>query len=225
MNGTFPAIAIDVGCAASRIAREIKMLVSGIKSKPVYRGLAPCLAGQRHLLIAQGQGGEAIARLAEAFGTGAAGIEVYYSAESALGADQSQRVQALSTMRTRCYAYSQQLESDLDSIFSSARMGVRLYIAGTERFIWDITRLANAVGIGNADIQQEHADSHARQVVCVHCNALTYPVTTNIVACSGCGRHLLVRDHFSRRLNAYMGLQIDAEVPAELPPVTEVFFP
>jgi predicted RNA-binding Zn-ribbon protein involved in translation (DUF1610 family) len=225
LNGGFSAIAIDVDCAASRIAREIEMLVSGIKSKPVYRALAPCPAGQRHLLVAQGGGGEAIARLVDAFGAGAAEIEVYYSAESVLGADQSQRVQALSTVRTRCYSHCQQLESDLESVFSSARMGLRLYIAGTERFIWDITRLANAFGIGDAEIQQEHADSHARQVACVHCNALTYPVTTNIVACSGCGRHLLVRDHFSRRLNAYMGLQIDAEVPAELPPVKEVFFP
>lgn len=201
------------------------MLVSGINSKPVYRALMPCPAGHRHLLVAHGRGGEAIARLVRAFGADAAAIEIYYSAESVLGADQSQRLQGLATAQTRCYAQCRQLESDLESIFGSARMGLRLYIAGTERFIWSITKLANAFGIRDDEIQQEHADSHARQVACVHCNALTYPVRTNIVACAGCGRHLLVRDHFSRRLNAYMGLQIDAEVPSELPPVKKVFFP
>jgi predicted RNA-binding Zn-ribbon protein involved in translation (DUF1610 family) len=201
------------------------MLISGIKSKPVYRALAPCPAGRRHLLVAHGQGGEAIARLHQAFGAGAAGTEIYYSRESVLDADLSHRLQELATVQTRCYAHCHELESDLESSFGSARMGLRLYIAGTERFIWSITKLANAFGIQDDEIQQEHADSHARQVACVHCNALTYPVKTNIVACSGCGRQLLVRDHFSRRLNAYMGLQIDAEVPSELPAVEERFFP
>jgi len=43
------------------------------------------------------------------------------------------------------------------------------------------------------------------------------------VQCAGCGRHLLVRDHFSRRLAAYMGVMADAEAPGELPPIQEVF--
>jgi hypothetical protein len=201
------------------------MLISGIKSKPVYGALAPCPAGRRHLLVAHGQGGEAIARLHQAFGADTSGIEIFYSRESGLDVDLSHRLQGLATVQTRCYAHCHELESDLERIFASARMGLRLYIAGTERFIWNISKLANAAGIQGDEIQQEHADSHARQVCCVHCNALTYPVTTNIVACSGCGRHLLVRDHFSRRLNAYMGLQINAEVPSELPPVEEKFFP
>ena len=33
----------------------------------------------------------------------------------------------------------------------------------------------------------------------------------------------LVRDHYSRRLAAYMGVMADAETPGELPPVREVF--
>jgi hypothetical protein len=48
-------------------------------------------------------------------------------------------------------------------------------------------------------------------------------VRTNIVRCVGCERWLLVRDHYSRRLAAYMGVMADAEVPGELPPLAEVF--
>ena len=104
-------------------------------------------------------------------------------------------------------------------------MGIRLYISGTEPFIWTVTNLALAFGVKEDEIQQELADSQARQIACVHCNALTYPVRNNIAPCAGCGRHLLVRDHFSRRLNAYMGVQVDAEVPGEIPEIVEVFVP
>jgi predicted RNA-binding Zn-ribbon protein involved in translation (DUF1610 family) len=201
------------------------MLISGIKSKPVYRALRPDASGQRHLLIAHGHGGEAICRLHEEFGATAAGIEIYYAGESLLGSDLSERVLGLPTVQTRCFTCCSELESELNNLFRSARMGLRLYIAGTERFIWAITNLATAFDIRDDEIQQEHADSHARQVACVHCNALTYPVKTNIVPCSACGRHLLVRDHFSRRLNAYMGLQIDAESPGEIPKAEEISNP
>ena len=36
-------------------------------------------------------------------------------------------------------------------------------------------------------------------------------------ACGGCRRSLFVRDHFSRHLGAYMGFQIDAEAPGQVP--------
>ena len=48
-------------------------------------------------------------------------------------------------------------------------------------------------------------------------------MTTNVVACAGCGRHLLVRDHFSRRHGAFMGVMVDAELPGVRPAVQEVF--
>ena len=36
------------------------------------------------------------------------------------------------------------------------------------------------------------------------------------VVCRGCGLTLAVRDHFSRRLSAFMGVHADAEAPGEL---------
>jgi len=63
----------------------------------------------------------------------------------------------------------------------------------------------------------------ARRVYCIHCRATTENVRTNIVRCVACDRWLLVRDHYSRRLAAYMGVMVDAEAPGELPPLKEVF--
>lgn len=48
-------------------------------------------------------------------------------------------------------------------------------------------------------------------------------VTTSIVTCTGCGAPLFVRDHFSRRLAAFMGVQVDAEVPGEVPEAEELY--
>jgi DNA-directed RNA polymerase subunit RPC12/RpoP len=76
----------------------------------------------------------------------------------------------------------------------------------------------------NPDTMQcEHCGSAARRVYCIHCRAANEDVTTNVVRCRGCGRHLLVRDHYSRRLAAYMGVMVDAEAPGEVPPIREVF--
>ena len=39
----------------------------------------------------------------------------------------------------------------------------------------------------------------------------------NVTPCPGCGAQLFVRDHFSRRLAAFMGVKVDAEAPGEFP--------
>jgi dimethylamine monooxygenase subunit C len=59
---------------------------------------------------------------------------------------------------------------------------------------------------------------------CVHCKGITEDVTTNPARCSHCGLMLLVRDHYSRRIGAFQGVCIDAEVPGDVPSM-EVAFP
>jgi hypothetical protein len=54
-------------------------------------------------------------------------------------------------------------------------------------------------------------------VRCVHCQTLLDDVTMSLVDCTGCGATLFVRDHFSARLAAFMGVKVDAELPGELP--------
>jgi DNA-directed RNA polymerase subunit RPC12/RpoP len=53
--------------------------------------------------------------------------------------------------------------------------------------------------------------SIARRVQCVHCKSTTEQVLTTTVVCSHCQRRLMVRDHYSHRLNAFMGVSMDAE--------------
>jgi hypothetical protein len=102
-------------------------------------------------------------------------------------------------------------------------MGTRLYVAGPESFIGRAMQIALRFNLNKDEIRAEECGTLARRVRCVHCRATAENVRTNIVRCDGCHRWLLVRDHYSRRLAAYMGVMVDAEAPGELPPVREIY--
>ena len=80
-----------------------------------------------------------------------------------------------------------------------------------------ITRKHLAHGLLDAEITLLPSADNARRVFCTHSRFMSEPVTASPTRCQGCGLTLEVRDHFSRRLGAYMGVRIDAEVPGEVP--------
>jgi hypothetical protein len=102
-------------------------------------------------------------------------------------------------------------------------MGTRLYVAGPESFMGLVMRLARQFNLNKDEVRAEECGAAARRVYCMHCQTATENVTTNIVQCKDCNRWLLVRDHYSSRLAAYMGVMVDAEAPGERPEVKEVF--
>jgi hypothetical protein len=109
------------------------------------------------------------------------------------------------------------------SVLVQSLMGTRLYVAGPESFIGLVMKIALEFNLNKDEIRAEECGTLARRIYCIHCRATTEDVRTNIVRCVGCERWLLVRDHYSRRLAAYMGVMVDAEAPGELPPLKEVF--
>jgi hypothetical protein len=115
------------------------------------------------------------------------------------------------------------LLENFTKILERALMGTRLYVAGPESFIGLAMKIALSFNLNKDEIRAEEIGTLARRVFCVHCRATTEGAKTNIVRCTGCRRWLLVRDHYSRRLAAYMGVMVDAEAPGELPPVQEIY--
>ncbi len=113
--------------------------------------------------------------------------------------------------------------ADLDGALAAGVMGVRLYLAGPESFLGLAVQIAARHGMGGGEVQCEHRGSAARRVFCVHCRSISEGVTRTVAECAGCKRHLIVRDHYSRRLAAYMGVMADAEAPGDLPPAVEAF--
>jgi hypothetical protein len=186
------------------------------KSKPRYGSLEPDLDGRYHLLFGRGAGGAALLRLAASMPPDAP-IHLIYFAEPACEKDWTDALLKSPLSNSSVAATETQALADLDDALSKCWMGTRLYIAGPESFIGAALQIAMRYNLSADQVQTEHCGNAARQVYCVHCGATIQNVTTNLVKCAGCGAILLVRDHYSRRLAAYMGVMADAESPGNLP--------
>lgn len=198
------------------------MLVQGIKSRPVYEGLIIDPYAKRHIFALEGEGTlalleqnpakEALARSEILYTAGASRTREHFSALTALGADQCWQAPSIETLLFR-----------LRGSLNNATMSTRLYISGTEGFIGQAQAMAIDFGMDFRSIPTEHRGSLARRVQCVHCKGTTDNVTVSPFTCSHCGLSLLVRDHYSRRLAAFQGVNIDAEEPGTAPEPEELF--
>ena len=193
-----------------------------IKSRPVYGVLEP-RPGAAHLVVADGEGALAVADLVAKAGVamlgtthilytpGPNGTDLWADIQS-LGAAQAFRAPTIPTLLPR-----------LQRVLADAHMGLQIYLAGTEGLMGQAECEVMATGFPWRDIQKEHRGSTVRRVQCVHCKGITENVATDPFQCSHCGLHLFVRDHYSRRLAAFQGVNIDAEEPGNVPPAVVRF--
>jgi dimethylamine monooxygenase subunit C len=192
----------------------VGMIDQGIKSRPIYERLKIDRTGLRHLLLT-----DASAFLSDPFVSGGSELEVWSVAPRV-----SEGITATpATEKCRSFRAVQQMLERLVHRLEHERMGLRLYAAGQEGFLWDVYGIAQRAGMGKQEVYLTHFGSKARRVQCVHCRTFNEGVTTTIVRCDGCGAHLFVRDHFSRRLSAFMGVKVDAEVPGDVPPAEQAY--
>lgn len=200
------------------------MLVQGIKSRPEYKGLDIDPHAKRHLFVLEGDGAQALIDQATTKGsefltkseilylTAGTASKAFDVALSALSPDIFWQAPTLQPLLFR-----------LRACLDLARMGTRLYVSGTEGFIGQIMQVGMEYGIDYHSIHTEHRGSTARRVQCVHCKGITDNVTTSPFACTHCSLPLLVRDHYSRRLGAFQGVNIDAEEPGTASAPEEMF--
>ncbi len=194
---------------------------STIKSRPVYGTLTPDPTGRFHVVAAEGQGSASILRLLTDPAFPRDPCRVLYAPAPGSSAADLSALEARAD--TEILPDGAALLTRLWTLLDDCRMGTRLYAAGSESFVGSVMTIAGALGMRSDERQAEHAGSSARRVHCTHCLHMNLDVTTNLVACAGCGKTLLVRDHYSQRLAAFMGVQADAEKPGEIPAVQEVF--
>ena len=205
------------------------MLVTGIKSKPVYAPLRADPRGRYHLLVGMGVGEAPLLRVIGEMQSAGQSLEharvlfVSDAEPTALAAAAIERFHAAGVAEVQSFAGAPALLERFRSLLAHSLMGTRLYVAGPESFIGLVMKIALEFNLNKDEIRAEESGSLARRVYCIHCRATTENVRTNIVSCKGCGLWLLVRDHYSRRLAAYMGVMVDAEAPGELPPLKELF--
>lgn len=106
---------------------------------------------------------------------------------------------------------------ELAEAFAGLPLSAQIYVSGSEAFLWDVQKLALAAGLLAEQVNLSQPTTSARRVFCTHCYTVMENVLYSPVTCSGCGLPLMVRDHFSRPLGAYVGLNINAEDGAEIP--------
>lgn len=189
-----------------------------IKSRPVYGVLEP-RPGAVHLVVADGEGAEAVLDLLGKVPDRAAmlaGLHIMYT-PGPNGTDQTDQLQALGARQFFRAPTLPTLLPRLAQVLATAHMGTQFYLSGTEGLMGQAERDIMATGVPFADIQKEHRGSTLRRVQCVHCKGITENVATDPFACSHCGLNLFVRDHYSRRLAAFQGVNIDAEDPGQVP--------
>ncbi|WP_018987049.1 dimethylamine monooxygenase subunit DmmA family protein [Methylophilus methylotrophus] len=193
-----------------------------IKSKPIYTSLTWHEKATSHLVLATGIGGMAVLKLFQQMHP-TQPVTVLYGKYGQIELDYSDTLKSIIQDDLHLYKFEEDLLKKLQVLLRDATMGLRIYVAGSEGFIWDVVAAAKPFGIQESEIMKEQVDTLARTVYCVHCKTITKYVTTNITCCNGCERMLFVRDHFSRNLGAYMGLMVDAESPGELPAIEEIY--
>jgi hypothetical protein len=97
----------------------------------------------------------------------------------------------------------------------TARVGLRLMVAGGEIEVLDVLRIARAAGAIEAEWRAHVTAVPARRVQCIHCHQHTIGAVAigDTICCGGCARSLVVYHHVSRAHGAYMGYMVDAEEP------------
>jgi dimethylamine monooxygenase subunit C len=189
-----------------------------IKSRPVYAPLLP-RPGKAHLVVADGEGAEAVLdMLAKANDRSeilSAAHVMYCPGPTAT--DLSDRLEGLGAAQFFRAPTIPALLPRLSRVLAAAHMGTQFYLAGTESLIGQAEREIMATGFPHGSIQKEHRGSTLRRVQCVHCKGITENVATDPFRCSHCGLNLFVRDHYSRRIAAFQGVNIDAEDPGQVP--------
>jgi len=188
-----------------------------IKSRPVY-GSLESRAGSAHLFIADAHGAEAILEVATPEMMKQSHI-IYIPK----GEGFSDKLRGLKPAQ---FYEGPSYEASLQRIrktFEDAKMGLQVYLSGTEGLMGQAQNEAVQAGIPHTAIQTEHRGSVARRMQCVHCKGVTEDVETDPFVCAHCGLNLFVRDHYSRRLAAYQGVCIDAEDPGNVPPQKGIY--
>lgn len=179
-------------------------------SLPHYAPLQPCAEARSHLVVAQGDALHALPAFINAL-AGLPGSALLVT----LG-----KLQATG-LPTVFHASLDTLEDDVRRRLDESRVGVRLYVCGDETFVWHIRRIAQAAGLLPEEVAAAVSGTR-RTVYCVHCGTAHAHDgreghdghdEPDEVTCPSCDVRLSVRQHFSARLGAYLGVCADADRP------------
>jgi hypothetical protein len=161
-------------------------------SVPRYYSGEPSQLATHHLMVSQGRGCTEQARICASLNSSAV---------------------PMTHLSLSDYPSSAELQRAMLSILREATVGLRIYLLGNEDFIWPLHALARVAGLQPEEIQVIPSASCGHAIYCVHCSTTQHGALDSPHTCTECGVVLEVRQHFSRRLGAYLGVCADARQP------------
>ena len=195
---------------------------AAFKSRPFYGTLKPASA-TAHLVVAEGEGASAVQALVKAAPADFLHNATLVYAKGSEGPDHTEALQSLGFARFHTSSTAAAALPRVHGALERLRMGTQIYLTGSESALSLFVKACIEAGLDYQGLQTEHQGSLARRVQCVHCKGITDEVTTQPAECSHCGLLLLVRDHYSRRIGAFQGVNINAEDPTEVPAMEKTF--
>jgi dimethylamine monooxygenase subunit C len=197
---------------------------SGIRSKPQYGKLQHDPLTRWNLLIGEGDG---LIGLINLFNE-SPNIKPSVTTLLYCGSDVEKAYAQAYFRPDRCKKISRYEDRDgllkeLPLVLEECFMGTRIYVSGSEAFMWKVRKVASTFGMHKSEICMELFGSLARRVYCPHCETTNEGVTSDIAECTGCGLSLINIDHFSREMGAYLGFRVDAETPGVIPERQELY--
>lgn len=170
-------------------------------SVPRYQALRICADARQHIVVVQA---DALTKIAAFITT--------LPAEPDVSILLIQGNTSATARRALFFPTHDALGRHLLATLDRSAIGLRLYVCGDEAFIWRVRRLAGEEGMLAEEISAE-LGAAPRAVYCVHCSASHVYDALPEVECIGCGINLGVRQHFSQRVGAYLGVCADPDRP------------
>ncbi|APJ04857.1 dimethylamine monooxygenase subunit DmmA family protein [Silvanigrella aquatica] len=193
-----------------------------IKSKPIYSLLLWDDKALFHMIIVQGLGGMSVLKMFQIkFPKNP--VIIFYSKKYMNEVDYPKLINNTYCNNILINENDDDLFFAVENMLPEMFMGLRIYVVGSENFIWTVSKIADKYGYDDSNIIKELTNTLARSVYCTHCKLIMNDINTNIIKCFGCNKVLIIREHFSRRLGAYMGVMVNAESAYDFPKVEEIF--
>jgi dimethylamine monooxygenase subunit C len=103
------------------------------------------------------------------------------------------------------YIFKQEMDTFIDTWFRAQKMGTYLYIAGYWEFVKRVQKLAVDAGFTQHEMQIKICGPIKKMAICCRCHGVNELADERQITCMHCGLELEVSDHYSRRLDAYLG--------------------
>lgn len=101
------------------------------------------------------------------------------------------------------------IENESDSFcdfwFSQQKMGTYLYLSGKWEFVNRLKNLALEAGFSEYEMQMKVLGNIRKKLICCKCHGVNDVDEELHISCRHCGLKLEVSNHYSRRLEAYLG--------------------